>query len=350
MKLPSELRLMILSVLLVSKTRLSTRDEQQQTVCSDSQVVSRSGQLLLVCQQLYHESHNLLYGYNTLGINLFREYSNLNCDILNLQIDLPNELSDIGNPNFHLLEHVDTRLESSYGASPNIQALKSVYQALRQFQHYHVHISFYDLEEIFVASLFLRHLLANKHVTFTYAYQLHSVNGDDLDAVKEEPDALNGVTTLRCREFKFGTKPGNLPTYALATLERLEKKVMSNEAVDDNFRLWWSIENNVIKSLPHVRDYDFDVMYHDDLMELRTYLIKSETVAYRKKQEDIMKNIMPWNKDWAEDKSRDLEARLEAVKLYKDRSIQMLSTALEDNELELSSRLDEAPEKDDLSG
>jgi len=314
MRLPIELRLMILENILVypagiinshrhayweSKWRLGG----PQRIQAYLKHLQGSGQLLRTCQQLSIEGHSQLYEKNTLQIHIQGD----TLIIMDVELYL-GEFEAQESVQLDLLEIAHSTVESfkhTVKDEPIQDSRKTIrmYPTLRKFKRFNVNVDYEDQEEVFVARRVLRHLLHDKHVTFTPEPQsLTDRNATDI---------LEACAVLRCQSFTFNK---------FNDIEHIRTAVTSSTPVHDTFPLWLNFVLHLVHMLPaHVGNYaGFIAKEKEDFWSLEEHMLNYDMDAYVRQQQLLMERAVEWVEEWAEHQTTRLEAAVSQIKKERD--------------------------------
>lgn len=314
MRLPIELRLMILENILVYPAGII---DTYRHVCGESKRhpggpqriqaylkhLQGSGQLLRTCQQLFIEGHSQLYEKTTLQIHIQGD----NLIIMDVELYL-GELEAQESVQLDLLEMAHSTVESFKNTVKDepIQGSRKtirMYPTLRKFKHFNVNVDYEDQEEVFVACRVLRHLLHDKHATFTPEPQwLTNRNATDF---------LEACAVLRCQSFTFNK---------FNDIEHIRTAITSSTPVHDTFPLWLNFNCHFFPMLyAHVGNYGgFFAKEKEDFSILKEHMLNYDMDACVRQQQLLMERAVEWIEEWAEDQINRLEAAVTQVKKERD--------------------------------
>lgn len=243
MRLPAELRLMVLGHILVYPAGVISActhvGEEDISTPSGEQLLQEylkrlqcSGQLLRTCQQLYIEGHSLLYEKNTMQIHT----QGGDVHILYAFLSPPRMVKAEESARLDLLEFAKSIAKQFHHAyKEDAERIIRMYPALEKFKNFGINIVYADREDVFSACRMLRRLLHNRHVTFTPAPQSLS----NCDAVS----FLGPCKILKCQSFTLDR---------FDDLKHLRAAITGRTTVLDTFPLWLNFLRNFVCRLPKV--------------------------------------------------------------------------------------------------
>lgn len=364
MRLPVEVRLKILRNLSGVEFVIRSQDyylkermgidpddatSEEREKCS-RQYFEQSGQILRICQQLYHEGCQVIYTEHSLGIDIendgltylrildksFRSPGNF--------IEAKAEHTISKNTNFDLLSHLQHEGDFLFTELALRKELLLIYPGLCRFPSCHISMMVYSDENIFVACRFLRQLLRHKKIVVN----MHEVPKDHDD---EEKDAYNfeqmatlihrtlqcnGITIRRpfCSGCVANIRPnGNICKHEIQYGNMVESH---GTAPQDCFLLYLNFFRHIILSLPKIEieliPREFDSVHPDEIRKLQQHAMSGDLDAFHISRKSIMKLVKKWQTRWAEKEMKNLVDRMEAVGEYLKDVKENFDLALCDND------------------
>lgn len=297
MRLPAELRSMILDFLLDRDTCLSTDSElgaHEFKLC-----VQRTAQILRTCQMLYWEGYPILYDNNVIEIRVVGpgQY----CDMLDAFVSLPQIVSYDQSAQLNLLDHAQSIIDTGRSAGGRAERLVQLYPALRMFRHFRLYVEYGTQDTVFIVCRMLRRLLQNKHVVFIPEPQ--GIKGLDAAA------CLESCRILKCSSFRFEDLY-NLddPQESIARVsaddfdggEDISQSVTGRAHVRDTFLLWARFMAQFTHKLPHFDNMSFQIEYEQEVYELKQHMLDYDFEAYIERQKFLMERAVEWVHLWAD--------------------------------------------------
>ena len=243
MRLPAEVRIMILRILLVHTGPIPI--QRNVRIEKYKKAVQRSAQTLWTCQQLYREGLPILYGENTLVLhtrNLIggrapTSLRKLNLHILDGFVRLPRCIRDLG-ARESLIDSLmdDSDPENEQGTDMRLVGL---YGSLARFSKYELLFGFEDQEHVFVIARSLKDLFLDKHIKVYFGQAVR-------DGVKSKVAALKSLQYLECASVEF------------IGYECQELVLAMTSPTVDTFPLWQRFEFDFVPSLPKAYGFTFD--------------------------------------------------------------------------------------------
>jgi len=234
-QLPAELRIKVLRLLLRSPNPLTDLEEfgmesDGPDMTGYEQGIELSAQLLLCCQQLHSEGHQILYGENTLYIHF--EWRNrirpnlFYCDILGATTEIPEKMEYLNGFDDSLRYQADDYARNgdcSYDDRDSARQLAKMLPTIEKFQHFLDYLEVFDQEHLSIGCRVLQQLLFEKDVVFVFN-----------DEAKVQ--WLKSCLLLRCRSARF-------TRFQAQDTQDLVHTITSAKVVGDTFLAWKKIRS-----------------------------------------------------------------------------------------------------------
>lgn len=313
MRLPAELRVKILRMLLKSpdpldasnpfddeadseSTSADTDDDSEPEGCS-----KLSAQLLSCCQQLYAECAQVLYEENSLEVCCDWEVSDwpatlemelFYCRILGDATQIPTKLKYLDGLDDSLLHHASKCAGNRFNSPAERKSAKrlgTMLPATGRFRHIRMHVVAYKQKEIFIACRVLKDLLSDKDVVMSF-----------YDRV--EAPWLRSCLILRCRSIEF-------PDFRTEATKSLTHTMNASTAVKDKFRDWQKLVHDLLPQLAATVDYKFEYAEADLLKHMKQSVLDYNPAKAASVREEILQKAIAWNTRWTEEEPVKIRKR-----------------------------------------
>ena len=323
MRLPPEVRLIILRCLLKSKGPILSFDKWHDLAGNIKNARSkykrdlrRSAQVLRTCQTLWVEGYDILYRENTLSLWCEQMGFQFEVNVLKWTAEgLPCWMADLTSSSIDL---VDCLLGTCFWG--NKPLIKKHVPLVKRFEAYHIDVYLHHDEQngqeaLFVLCRMLQPLLAGKDVTI-------NITNDTDPEDPSEPHRLDlrelsGCKVLRCRSLLFKDYDNTDPVLI---------DVLRQTSEIDTYDLWLDFTRHFLPHPPDIKA--FEAVHKSQLEQLKEHTFEYDTERFIDLRTQIMKLAAAWYDTWAEKKSSPLLKQVDEILQTKTRANQLIAAQL----------------------
>jgi len=280
MRLPAELRVKILDILLSRARTIKLR-------LASARPARRSAQLLRACQQLYSEGHTILYNKNVVAICFGDSEFHDHCLTLKRCVQVGVRLPIFHIEQYSLLDVAQAfiKLEAPK-RDLDAERFVQLYPALMKIRNFRIHFRYRDQVDIFVQRRVLRALLNNKHVTCVLepapVAKGHTISW------------LKSCRILRCSSISF------YKFNDTRFLEELRENITSRTIVRDTLMPWVDYLTHIAPVSRQLTESAFKDDCMKEFKELKQHMLNYDFDAYVVQQKYLMERAIEWNQLCAE--------------------------------------------------
>ena len=272
----------------------------------DGKDLSLSSQLLVTCQQLYHEASRILFQENVLRIdvNVIGRSKSHCLTVVDARISIPyNIYSDWPSDLLPLCYHW---VGTSYDRG-SCSRIIQIYHSLTRFAGFEVNLYYADSRSTAVVARMLADLLRHKKVVVC----LERHNGD----VETWVSDLLPLRFWRCQSLEFRGTDKYLEAEALgrkvelARLRQLETLIQSDEPIVDLKDEWHEFKDRFVSNGLRIDgcDYDDKFHYNCEVGNLNDAMYACDAAWFETAKIDVLKEAKKWNSRWILDQKAGIE-------------------------------------------
>ncbi|KAK5941911.1 hypothetical protein PMZ80_005862 [Knufia obscura] len=290
LKLPTELRVKVLRNLHVRhhpiKIDWETSDDHKDIPKVDSFPLELSSQVLRTCQQLYIESHDTLYKYNTLDIVVKPSGSGRTAILI-----LNRRASFFSNMTLNNLSGIQPFEELAAAAKERLKAEPMInYSVLARFHQFRLEIRYRWAETIFKTCRILKDLLYDKDVRLALVGHHREYNIKD----------VAGLRHFQCRSMAI-IQPELYTTLSASDIAEIEHNALATTPTTDTFMIWRQLKDNIIDTLHEIDGSAFmeSRAGKSAAAKLEDVSKTYDVVEFDRCKNAFLKVAQDWNSAWA---------------------------------------------------